>query len=90
MIWAFFMGCEMMADEYGAAADPEDHTEIVFDVPKGARSKLGSRGTENLGIIDDADNFAMYIKITEEGSCIKAGKHTLKPSMDAKPSSKPM
>jgi len=83
MIWAFLMGCDMMANEYGAPADPDDHTEIVFEVPKGSRA--GSLGPKlaNLGVIEDADDFAMYIKLTKEGDCIKAGKHTLKPSMDA-------
>ena len=87
MIWAFFLGCNMLseelADSYNQPADPDNHTEVVFDVPKGSRAGALGESLEDLGLVSSADDFSMYVKLSKEGGCIKAGKHILKPSMNA-------
>ena len=79
-----FIGCDTVIDHYGAAADPSDTKKIVFTVPKGASPRTIGKQLEQSKIIVSHDNFTMYVKLTKEGSCIKAGRFALSRSMDAK------
>ena len=84
MFLAFLFACDQVADQFGAAKDPSDTTEIVFEVPKGTTARGLGPLLEKSGIIENADNFTYYVKITKEGGCIKAGKFPLHAAMDAK------
>lgn len=83
MLFSLFIGCTMMADHFGAPADSSDTTEIIFEVPKGTMARSLGSHLVNAKIVDSADNFNNYVKITKEGSCIKAGKFSLNRSMSA-------
>ena len=84
MFWMMLFSCDAVTEQYNVAADPSDDTEFIFTVPKGANArKLGSP-LQKEGIIDDADDFVTYIKLSKEGSCIKAGKFSLRRSMTPK------
>jgi len=76
-------GCQMIADNAGAPADPSDDTDYIFTVPPGTTPRsLGPKLAE-AGIIDDGEAFTTYIRITKEGSCLKAGRFQLRRSMSA-------
>lgn len=79
---ALLPGCDLLADHYGAAADPSG-AAVVFEVPKGSSVRAVAPSLESAGLVSSADNFVMYVKITKEGSCIKAGRHELSPAMTA-------
>ncbi len=76
------MGCDLAADHFGSAADPAGQP-VVFEVPKGASARSVAPQLEAAGLIASADDFVMYVKITKEGSCIKAGRHELSAAMTA-------
>ena len=77
MFLAFFFSCDQVANQLGAPKDPNNTTEVIFEVPKGTTARgLGSL-LEKAGVIANGDNFTYYVKITKEGGCIKAGKFPL-------------
>ena len=76
-------GCDIVADNVGAAADPSSTDPVVFEVPKGASVRSVAPALEAAGLISSADDFVLYVKLTKQGGCIKAGRHELAPSMDA-------
>ena len=84
MFWMMFFACDAVTEQYNVAADPSDDTEFIFTVPKGANARRLGTPLKKDGIIDDADDFVTYIKLSKEGSCIKAGKFSLKRSMTPK------
>ena len=84
MLLSLFLGCSMLADNFGSPADSSDTTEIIFEVPKGTMARSLGAGLSKADVVDSADNFNNYVKITKEGSCIKAGKFALTRSMSAK------
>ena len=76
-------GCGLVAEQLGQPADPTDHAEIVFEVPKGATARgLGPLLVED-GLIDDASRFENYVRLTKEGGCLKAGLFRLRRDMSA-------
>ncbi len=77
------MGCQAIADHYGAAADPSDATEHIFEVPSGTTPRGLGAHLERAGIVSSADDFTMYVRVTREGGCLKAGRFGLKRSMSA-------
>ncbi|MCB9778901.1 MAG: endolytic transglycosylase MltG [Alphaproteobacteria bacterium] len=73
----------MMADHYGAPADPSDPTVHVVEVPRGATARSLAPALEAAGVVDSADDFVTWVRLTKEGGCIKAGKHQVRPDMSA-------
>ncbi len=75
--------CSAVEDHLKQAADPSDTTEIIIEVPKGTTA--GSLGSllAKAKVIDSADNFKNYIRLTKKGGCLKAGKFSVSRSMDA-------
>ena len=57
---------------------------LFLEVPKGATARSIAPALQEAGIIKSADDFIMYIRLSKEGNCIKAGRFKLSPSMDAK------
>ena len=84
MLFSLFIGCTMVTDHLGSPADSTDTTEIIFEVPKGTIARSLGSHLVDAKVITSADNFNNYVKITKEGSCIKAGKFALNRSMSAK------
>ena len=76
-------GCDMAADHFGAAADPSDTEPVVFEVPAGSSVRSIAPALQAAGLVPSADDFVMYVKLTKEGGCLKAGRHALYPAMDA-------
>ena len=76
--------CDAVTEQYNVAADPSDDTEFIFTVPKGANARKLGAPLQKEGIIDDSDDFVTYIKLSKEGSCIKAGRFSLRRSMTPK------
>ena len=83
MIAFLFVSCTMVAEQLGAPKDPSNTTEQVFTVPKGTTARKLGPLLQEAGLIDSADNFKNYLRITKEGGCIKAGRFPLNPSMSA-------
>ena len=75
--------CSAIEDHLGAAAEPGNSTEIIVEIPKGTTA--GSLGSilAKAGVIDSADNFKNYIRLTKKGGCLKAGKFSLSRADDA-------
>ena len=82
-----FLGCDMVKEQvagsYGEAKDANDHTEVIFEVPKGTNARSLGPLLEKAGLVESGEDFTFYVKLSKEGSCIKAGKFSLKPSMSA-------
>jgi UPF0755 protein len=83
MFLLLLAGCTMVADQLGAPADPAATTPVVFEVPKGASVRTLGGPLAAAGLVRSADDFTNYVRITKEGSCIKAGPHELAASMTA-------
>jgi len=75
--------CSLLADHYGAPADPADSTEIEVEVPAGATIRSMAGPLADAGVVADADGFVTWARVTKEGACIKAGRHRVRPDMDA-------
>ena len=83
MFIAFSLGCTLIQDHMGAPADESSTESMVFEVPKGATARSIAPALQDAGVIKSADDFVMYLRLSKEGSCIKAGRFKLSPSMDA-------
>ena len=76
-------GCSAIEEHLGQAADPSDTNEIIIDIPKGTTAgTLGSLLAKS-NVIDSADNFKNYIRLSKKGGCLKAGKFKVSRAMDA-------
>ena len=83
MLLSLIISCSAMQEHYGAAADPSDRSEIIFEVPKGANIRSLAPSLEKENVINNAEDFVFYVKLSKEGSCIKAGRFPLSRAMDA-------
>ena len=56
--------CSAIENHLGQAAEPGNSTEIIVEIPKGTTA--GSLGSilAKAGVIDSADNFKNYIRLT--------------------------
>ena len=75
--------CSAIEDHLSKSSDPTNTDEIIIEIPKGTTA--GSLGTilAKANVIDSADNFKNYIRLSKKGSCLKAGKFRVSRSMDA-------
>jgi UPF0755 protein len=83
MLLFVFLACEMMTDQLGAPAEPNNTSKIIFEVPKGTSARTLGKKLVAVNVIDSADNFTNYVRITKEGGCIKAGRFSLSRAMSA-------
>ena len=79
-VFGFFFSCDQVADQLGAPKDPKPQ-RLSLRYPK-EQQLVGP--LEKSGVVENADNFTYYVKLTKEGGCIKAGKFPLNAAMDAK------
>jgi UPF0755 protein len=83
MFALLLVGCSMMTDHYGAPADPSDTEARTFEVPAGANARSLAPALADAGLVQSADDFVMYVRLSKEGGCIKAGPHALTPALSA-------
>ena len=83
LLLSLLSGCSMLAQHYGAAANPDDPTERVIEVPAGSTIRAMAPALEEAGLVTDAGDFVTWVRLSKEGGCIKAGRHALRPDMDA-------
>ncbi len=83
MLLLLLSACGMLADNYGAPLDPAATQPVVVEIPQGSSPRTIGPLLEEAGVIGSGDDFTMYVKITKEGSCLKAGRHEVNPAMDA-------
>lgn len=81
MLFLLLGGCGVVADTYNKAADPSDTAEAIVSVPKGVTPRKLGPVLAEAGVIDDADDFTTYARLSKEGACLKAGRHRLSRSM---------
>ena len=81
MLWLIFIGCSILSGLSGAPAEPDNPTEIVVEVPKGATARGMGTPLQQAGALDDGEAFSWYVRIHKEGACIKAGKHRVHRAM---------
>ena len=76
-----FISCSSLGGLSGQPADPQDSTEIIIEVPKGATARGMGAHLENAGVLDDGEAFSWFVRIHKQGGCIKAGKHAVTRAM---------
>ncbi len=79
----FLPACDLLAERVGAPRDPDDHSEHIVEVPKGATARSMAPILEEAGLVADAEDFVLWLRLTKQGGCIKAGRHKLRPDMRA-------
>ncbi len=75
--------CSLLTDHYGAPADLADTAPIEVTVPPGTSPRSVGAILQEAGAIDSAEDFTMYVRISKEGGCLKAGRFRLHRAMDA-------
>lgn len=83
MLWALLISCATITNSIGTPADPSDSTPIEVTVPQGATPRSLGPLLAEAGAIKDADRFTMYVRLSSEGGCLKAGRHRVRRSMSA-------
>ena len=81
MLLLALMSCGSVAGHYNVAADPADPKETVVEIPKGSLARGLGPVLEQAGVIDDGGDFGLYVRLSGEGGCIKAGKFRLNRTM---------
>ena len=79
----FLFACSIIADQLGDPADSTDTAEIIVTIPKGINSRSLGKVLAKHNVIESADRFTNYVRITKEGSCLKAGRFSLSRSLSA-------
>lgn len=83
MLLLLLAACGSLADSFGEAADPADKTEVVVTIPKGTTPRALGPVLEEAGVVDSAQDFTWYVRLSKEGACMKAGRHRLSRGMTA-------
>lgn len=74
----FLLGCDVQS-----APDPASTEEILYEVPVGATGRGLGPALAEAGLIRDAWRWKWFLRQSDAG-CIKAGRHRVMRSMDAK------
>jgi UPF0755 protein len=83
LLFALLISCGFVAQQMGTPADLAATTPIEFTVPAGSTARRLGPLLATAGVVNDADSFKLYVRLTGEGSCLKAGRHKLSRSMSA-------
>ena len=73
--------CGMVAGAYNDPADPADTAEKIVSVPRGTTPRTLGPVLLAAGVIDDEGDFTTYARLSKEGACLKAGRHSLNRAM---------
>ncbi len=86
MMRAFVVAATLVwltACSFDAAPAPGDTTMVVFEVPKGSSARGIGDELAAAGLVTSASNWAWFLRLGADGSCLKAGKHRATPGMTA-------
>lgn len=64
--------------------DPSDKKDLLFEVPAGATARGLGDALAQQGLVPSASQWQWFLRLGADGSCIKAGRHKLNRSMNAK------
>jgi UPF0755 protein len=79
MMWlGILVGCGV-----GNAPLPGSSEESVFEVPKGATARGLGDELAAAGLVTSESDWTWFLRLGADGSCLKAGKHRVSPSMNA-------
>jgi UPF0755 protein len=78
MMFLMLLGCDVEAP-----ADPAATTEVLFTVPAGATARGLGDDLVDAGLLGAEWKWEWFLRMGTDGSCIKAGRHRVKASMDA-------
>lgn len=81
MLLLLLTACGSLTSSFDAPADPADKTETLVTIPKGTTPRKLGPVLKDAGVIDDADDFTWYVRLSKEGACMKAGRFRLSRSM---------
>lgn len=70
----------LLACDLDAPADPSDSRETMFVVPKGATGRGLGEDLAAAHLIDSATRWTWFLR-SADASCVKAGRHPLRPSL---------
>jgi UPF0755 protein len=84
LMLVLLMSCGFIADKVGAPADPSDAENITVEVSAGTTARSLGPLLEAAGAIDDGAAFTLYVRLTGEGGCLKAGRHRVQRAMHAR------
>ena len=72
------LGCDV-----GAPPNPGNTAEQVFEVPKGSSARGLGDELAAAGLVGSENDWSWFLRLGADGSCLKAGKHRVSPSMPA-------
>ncbi len=75
--------CAQIAANYGAPADPADPTELIVEIPAGTSARTLGPLLEAQKVVESGEDFTLYVRLTKEGGCLKAGRFKLRRNMGA-------
>jgi UPF0755 protein len=78
MMLVWLLGCDLTAP-----VDPAATQETMFEVPAGSTARGLATPLASAGLVRDGWRWEWYLRTSADGSCIKAGRHRVKASMDA-------
>jgi len=82
MIWLLTLtGCSFVDAKIDAPYRPGDAAEVEFTVPAGSSARGIGGDLVDAGVVGDARMWGFYLRWREAGSCLKAGRFLLSPSM---------
>jgi UPF0755 protein len=73
--------CAAVESALFAPADPGNTEALRFEVPPGATAGGLGGSLAEAGLVGSADRWKLYLKMSGEGSCLKAGDFELNPAM---------
>lgn len=83
-LFLLLSGCDIVAHSVlDRAADPADPTPHVVEIPEGTTARAVGPLLQQAGVIDDAERFTWYVRMSGEGGCLKAGRFKLRRDMTA-------
>ncbi|MFH1463381.1 MAG: endolytic transglycosylase MltG [Pseudomonadota bacterium] len=73
--------CTLVEGPLYAPLDPDSTERVRFTVPRGATASSLGPALAEAGVVASADRWKAYLKLSGEGSCLKAGDFSLSASM---------
>lgn len=83
MTWVVVLmaGCGVVESNLDVAVDPGATEQVVVDVPRGATMRSLGDELHGLGVVSSAPSWELYLRLSGQGACLKAGRHEVSPAM---------
>ncbi len=78
---ALLSSCAAIESALFAPADPGNTERVRFTVPAGSTATGLGRSLDEAGLISSSDRWKLFLKMSGEGACLKAGDFELHPAM---------